>query len=232
MKRLFIIPLIVIALIFPARPMLPASAEGYTYAVADARDVWFYSARSEESKLFLMPYTYYVRVVERGLEYCAVEYLVDETPFRKVTGYCKTDKLTFVDFVPARPYLFREVTLTYTLEDSSSILGSGNFRTLQRTFVYYGLRYAGDRLFYYVLYDGVFDYVSAHVEPEYELNTDYLVPAVSDEIVAKPEEPAGGLTGVQIAMICIGCVALVAVAVFLLRGKRSPASELEAEPDF
>ena len=233
MKRLFIIPLIVIALIFSARPMLPASAEVGTYAVADAHDVWFYSSRSEESKLFLMPYTYYVRVVERGGEYCAVEYLVDEAPFRKVRGYCKTEKLTFVDFVPERPYLFRQVTLTYTLEDSSSILGSGNFRTVQRTFVYYGLRYAGDKLFYYVLLDGVFDYVSAREEPEYELNTDYLIPVVSEDPVVEPDpEPARGLTGVQIAMICIGCVALVAVAVFLLRGKPSHASDLEAEPDF
>ena len=231
MKRLFLFPLIVIVLILSARPMLPASAEGDVYAVADSRDVWFYSSRSEESKLFLLPYTYYVRVVEQGTEYCAVEYLVDEAPFRKLTGYCKTDKLTFVDFVPVRPYLFREVTLTYSLNDNSSVLGSGNFNTVQRTFVYYGLRYSGDRLFYYVLSDGVFDYVTAREEPEYELNTDYLVPAAPEEPDPEPD-PARGLTGVQIAMICIGCVALVAVAVFLLRGKPSPASELEAEPDF
>ena len=231
MKRLFIIPLIVIALIFSVPTALPASAEGDTYAVADSRDVWFYSARNDESKLFLLPYTYYVRVLEQGTEYSAVEYLVDEAPFRKLTGYCKTDKLTFVDFVPERPYLFREVTLTYSLDDSSSLLGSGNFYTVQRTFVYYGLRYAGSKMFYYVLSDGVFDYVSAREEPEYELNTDYLKPAVSEEPEPEPE-PARGLTGVQIAMICIGCVALVAVAVFLLRGKPSPASELEAEPDF
>ena len=45
------------------RPALAAHAEETTerYAVAAREDVWFYAAESEESGLFLIPYTYYVR---------------------------------------------------------------------------------------------------------------------------------------------------------------------------
>ena len=66
-------------------------------------DVWLYAEENEESGLFLLPYTYYVRVVERGEPFSAVVYGTDEAPYRAVKGYCKTELLTFVGFVPSAP---------------------------------------------------------------------------------------------------------------------------------
>lgn len=227
MKRIPLI-LLVFALLLPAASVR-ADAETARYAVADAQDVWFYAEPDEKSGLFLIPYTYYVRVLSEGPVYCAAEYLDDSPPYRKITGYCKRDKLTFVDFVPERPYLRRVVTLTYTLSDSPALgVGKGAFNAVSRDFVYYGACYAGTLLYWYVYADGIFDYVPAPEDLVYDLNTDYLVQAGP----AEPAEPAPeGLSPAHIAVICLLCVAAALLAVFILRGKK-PSPAPEEAPEF
>lgn len=201
------------------------------YAVADKRDVWFYSAENEESGLFLMPYTYYVKILRRGTVYCAVQYLDDAAPYKSVTGYCKTDDLTFVDFIPERPYLRREITITYNVESAGgTLMGKGAFSKLEKTFVYYGTSYLGTARFFYVYADGVFDYVPATQEILYDLNTDYLTPAAGEE-PADTEVPSEGLSGMQILIVCVAAVALAAIAVFVLRGKK-PTPAPQELPEF
>lgn len=210
-------------------PILRASAEeaGKTpaaevYAVAARNDVWLYTEENEESGLFLLPYTYYVRVLERGEEFSAVVYGEDAAPYRTVEGYCKTEMLTFVDFIPERPFLKLEVTVTYTVPGPSE-MGNGTFDEIERTFHYYGTSYLGTQRYFYVLSDGVFDYIPAARDVNYELNTDYLeetvAPAPDDP---SPEAEPAGLTGWQIAALTLGILAVAAIAFFVLRGKRSP----------
>lgn len=146
------------------RRRCPPPAEGSgEYAVA-LGEVWFYASADEEEKRFLLPETYYVRVLERGETYCTVEYLTDDAPYKKLLGYCRTDALTFVDFVPERPYLRRQITVTYTLPQTGD-LGTEDFLTVQRTFVYYGDRYEEDGLYLYVLSDNEFGYIPAEAPP-------------------------------------------------------------------
>lgn len=57
-----------------------ASPAAEVYAVAARNDVWLYAEENEESGLFLLPYTYYVRVEERGEEFSSVVYGTDEAP--------------------------------------------------------------------------------------------------------------------------------------------------------
>lgn len=203
----------------PAASSRPLAAETSTrYAVAADGNVWFYSRADENSRLFRIPYTYYVRVTAEGEPYAAVEYSEDMGQYRKLSGYCRTDALTFVDFIPERPFLFKEITLLYTLPQADA-LGGGKFSETERTFVYYGSRDEDGKLYYYVGADGEFDYVPAEGELSYDLNTDYL-PSPS------AEETESGLSPAGIAAICIACAAAVAVAVFVLRGKR-PHPEAE-----
>ncbi len=202
------------------------AAENARYAVAPTRDVWFYAGESDSSRLFLLPYTYYVRVVYEGSEYSAVEYLADDAPFRKIYGYCKTAALQFVDFIPERPYLRRELTLTYELANPSG-LGGGSLDRIERTAVYYGHTYDGGGLHFYVLSEGSFEYIAADKELEYELNTDYLT-----ETSAEPEPPIeeeSGLDTAGIIAICLVCLAAVAIAVFVLRGGRKGTGESERD---
>lgn len=196
------------------------------YAVADGEDVWFYAQESEESGLFLIPCTYYVRVLREGAYFTAVQYLEDVAPYKAVTGFCRTDRLTFVDFVPARPFLKLELKVTYTVDrPNGAALGGGAFDKVERTFLYYGTSYAGTARFYYVYADGVFDYVPAVQEIVYERNTDYLTD-VSGEAEG-PAEPESPLSPVQIAVICAACAAFLAIAVFVLRGKKAPSPQEE-----
>ena len=66
MKRLILLLPLLAALLFPAPPLTASAVDG-RYAVCE-QDVWFYAGASEEERLFLIPDTYYVRVLEEGEE--------------------------------------------------------------------------------------------------------------------------------------------------------------------
>lgn len=224
-----ILLLLMSVLLFPALPGATASAEEQPlYAVADSQNVWFYAAENEESGLFLLPYTYYVKILRRGTLYCAVEYLDDVAPYKSISGFCKTSDLLFVDFVPVRPFLKMQITVSYTVENTTGTwMGKGTFDKLQKTYVYLGTSYLGTARFYYVYADGVFDYVPATGEILFELNDDYLQSTggtggdVGDTPLENPV-PTAGLSGAQIAIVCLAAGALVVIAAFVLRGKKSP----------
>ena len=229
MKRLF--PLVVFALAAVCLPPVPvfgaSAAQTPRYAVAADEDVWFYTGESEDRKLFVLPYSYYVRVLERGDEYTSVEYLTDEAPYRKLLGYCKTDALTFVDFIPARPYLKLPVTVTYTLPESGEF-AEESFTSIQRTFLYYGSRVENGRLYLYVLEGDTFGFLPAAELPTFEYNDDFLTAADGEAGPAAPSTNAG-----QIVAVSIACAAAVALAVLLLRGKRRvPREEPRETPEF
>ena len=150
-----------------------------------------------------------------------MEYQTDDAPYKKILGYCRTDALTFVDFTPARPYLRKQITVTYTLPEAGD-LGSEDFTSVERTYVYYGDRYEGDQLYLYVLLEDTFGYLPADEVPAFERNTDYLQ-NVSGE--APPETEDGSANALQIVVIVLACVAAIAVAVILLRGKRPPREQ-------
>ena len=227
MKR-FILSLSLLVLIafslFHVPQSLPVQtrAESEVYAVATTADVWFYGSQNESDKLFCIPRTYYVKVVARGEQFSLCEYLKDNPPFQKVLGYCKSDSLTFVSFIPERPYLYREVTVEYVLPGAA--LGNGTFAGKRETFVYYGTRYEGGQLYFYVGKNGEFDYIPADEELVFDLNTDYLPPSDSPATLAKRSP----LSAVQIVLITLSAVAVLVVAIFVARGKRTaPPENLE-----
>ena len=222
MKRLLLLLPLLAALLFPAPPR-PVSATDGRYAVC-VQDVWFYAGENEEEKLFLVPDTYYVRVLEEGEIYSTVEYLTDDPPYKKLLGYCRTDQLLFVDFIPVRPYLRKQITVSYTLPGSGCL--DDAFSTVERTFVYYGDRYENGQLYLYVLLDGTFGYIPASAPPEYEHNTDYLTSTSGDgDEGTEPPSADEGIGATQIVVICLACAAAVAIVIILMRGKQKPGGE-------
>lgn len=222
MKRLLLLLPLLAVLLFPAPPR-PVSATDGRYAVC-VQDVWFYAGENEEEKLFLVPDTYYVRVLEEGEIYSTVEYLTDDPPYKKLLGYCRTDQLLFVDFIPVRPYLRKQITVSYTLPGSGSL--DDAFSTVERTFVYYGDRYENGQLYLYVLLDGTFGYIPASAPPEYEHNTDYLTSTSGDgDEGTEPPSADEGIGATQIVVICLACAAAVAIVIILMRGKQKPGGE-------
>lgn len=231
MKRIpFLIVTLLLLLLLPA-PALSASAAQEPYAYVPDGDVWFYAGETESSAVFLLPKTYYVRILSTGEQFCRVEYLTDDGLYRKVTGYCKTGDIIPVDYIPARPYLRKEITLSYSLPTAGGTgtgLG-GSFASVEKTFVYYGQRYDGAKLYYYVLSDGTFDYIPADGELAFELNTDYLDYIASQETSGGSGElvndPDAGMNAAVIVVICVACAAAVAVAVFVVKGKKAPVQD-------
>lgn len=214
-------------LAFPAAPQRTASAETTeeTYAVAERDGIWFYSEPLSEKGLFILPESYYVRVLSMGDPFCEVQYL-------NKTGYCKRSDLLFVDFVPVRPFLNYEYTLSYTMENGSFI-GSGALSSVERSVTFYGTFLHGTETYYYVYADGIYDYVPKTQEIIYEHNTDYLTPASSsDSGENTPASSSGRLSGVEIAVICAVCAACAVVALFVLRGKKPPVVHSEEQLDF
>lgn len=222
MKHLILLLPLLAALLFPAPPLAASAADG-RYAVCE-QDVWFYAGASEEERLFLIPDTYYVRVLEEGEVYSTVEYLVDDPPYKKLLGYCRTDQLLFVDFIPVRPYLRKQITVTYTLPEAGD-LGDDAFTSVERTFVYYGDRYESGQLYLYVLLDGTFGYIPADAPPEYEHNTDYLTATSGDGETDQTPAAESPVSATQIVVICLACGAAVAITIILMRGKRRQTDE-------
>ncbi len=228
MKRLFLAPALVLfalMLVLCPPPARAARADAPRYAVAADTNVWFYSAEGEEYKLFLLPETYYVRVLYKDDLYTAVEYLVNDAPYRKIMGYCRTEALTFVEFIPERPYLKRQITVSYTLPGAGG--GFGEFDSIERTFVYYGKRYENGQLYFYVLEGETFGFIPAEEELSFERNDDFLnVPAGPAETDPSEAPPSDASSVLQIVLILAVCGAAVVVAVLALRGKK-PANHEE-----
>ncbi len=218
MKRCILL-LVSLALVFaPAR--LPSHAEELRYAVAPDTNVWFYASESETDKLFLIPETYYVRVLSKGEVYSAVEYLVNDPPYKKLVGYCRTEALTFVDFIPARPYLKRCITVAYTLPGGGEL--GGGLSSIEKTFVYYGMRYQTGQLYFYVLSEeGTFGYIPAAEPLTFELNDDWLH-APSPPVSGEPEEPEEPSDVLEIVLIVIVLAGAVGLAVLVLHARKAP----------
>lgn len=226
---LLLLPLALCALSVPseAAAASPGPSDG-GYAVINARDVGFFEQPDENTLLFLLPYTYYVRVCGTEGDFTAVEYAADRAPYAALTGYCRTDELTFVDYVPRVPYLEQAMEITYSVQDNGGA-GTSSLLTVKKQAAFYGHRYLNGQLYCYVLCDGEFGRVAAERLPDYPLNTEY-----EDYLASLPPEQAngaengeGGLSAAAIVAICVGCVAVVAIAVFVARGKRPPAYDPE-----
>ena len=188
---------------------------------------FFYSAPNENSGLFLLPKTYYVRLLEYGMEYCKIEYLTEDSYTKKLLGYAKTNELTFVDYVPQRPYLYHYFEITSRIDDvenpSSSFLDQ-----IVMTCAYYGDYKVGSKTYCYVLRSGEFGYVPKPSRISFEENTEYAeylaskTPA-TDQENGKNAAKKNKSSPAQIAILVIVCLLVPLLAGLIIKPpKRSP----------
>ncbi len=201
-----------------------------TYAVAAMEGTYFYKSPSENSGLFIIPHTYYVKILNLGDPFCAVEYHTDEYPYQRVSGYCKKEELTFVDFVPARPYLNKQISVRYTLpEQEFSPSGSGSLDSVTVNYAFYGEFPVGSTTYHYVYGNGAFGYVPAQEKISYELNTDFIKDTATEE-AQPPATDSQEISGVTFLFLGALALSALVVAFFVLRGKKSvapPSEDLE-----
>lgn len=161
------------------RPFLPAfyvHADGETavYACIRSDDVYLYQKENSSSGMFILPYTYYVKILAEGIDYCYVQYQTDGASYKAVYGYCKTAELTFVDYIPKNPYLSYTVQATYYLDGAaSSFVTDSILSSVTLSYAYYGDYTVGSSVYHYVILDGKTGYLPKTAELSYELNTEY-----------------------------------------------------------
>ena len=201
-----------------------------SYACILQEDVFFYSERNEKRGLVLIPKTYYVKLLELAPDFCKIEYLYDDVYVQRLVGYAKTEELTFVDYVPKRPYLYKLLSVRYRLE-ADAVAVSSLFDEIEITCAYYGDYKIGSQVYCYVLRDGLFGYVPKPSAFTYEENGEYaawqeeqIKDVVGSDVITNetPSSPA------QIAILIALCLLVPVLAALILRPyKHQPFDEDE-----
>ena len=197
------------AILFLMAPLsLGNAAYVERYACILNDDVYFYPTETAEG-LFTLPKTYYVKVISEGKSFTAIEYLTDGEHTKRLVGYCRTEQLTFVDYIPVNPYLYATFDVTYTAERSDASDGMLNKITL--TCAYYGAYSIGSKEYAYVLQEGAYGYVPMPEDFSYPTNSEYAERHAKDEGQNDEARP------MQIAILIVLCLLVPLLAAIVLR---------------
>ena len=214
-------------------PAVRASADetlvADSYACILSDEAFFYSSRDEKRGVFLLPKTYYVKILEVDPEFCKIEYLYDDTYVQKLVGYAKTSDLTPVPYVPKRPYLYRLVEVHYTI-DGGNAQTSAFLDRITVTCAYYGDYQIGSETYSYILRDGSFGYIPKPTDLTFDINTEYAEWEAANAEQEKIEEvqPKEQASPAQIAILIALCLLVPVLAALILRpNKRSPYDQDE-----
>jgi hypothetical protein len=209
-----------------APPALLARAEpSYgSYAYVSTPNVYFYSNEPEPQRfgVFLLPMSYYVRILSLDGDYYRVEYLTDGTQTQKLTGYCKKSDVVPVDYYPSMPYLYLTLEVTYTIDGANK---NDPFSSVTFTCAYYGDFLQGTTRCCYVLRDGAFGYIPRPAALTYEYNSEY------DDRMGTTHPPTDTGTSplgpAQIVVIILLCLLIPGVAALILRPSKKQSYEDE-----
>ncbi len=195
-------------------------------------DVYFYNAPDDRRGLFLLPRSYYVKILEYGERYCKIEYLYDDAHTKKLIGYAETALLTPVDYTPKRPYLYYVFDVCYRIGDTQ-IDDSAFLTQITVSCAYYGDYTIGSETYCYVLRNDSFGYIpkpdnlSPPTNTEYEEYLSSLLPSdASNDSVSEPSSSSPA----QIAVLIAVCLLVPVLAALLL--KPSKRRDYDAEDSF
>lgn len=205
-------------------PSVPELSVG-GYACILSNSAYFYTEPDEKSGLFLLPETYFVKIVELGEPYTKIEYLYDDTKVKKLTGYAKSEQLTAVDFVPKRPYYYCLFNVHYRLD--GSIAGDTFLDEITVTCTYYGDYTVGSKTYCYVLQGEEFGYVPKPADLTIEKSTEYADNYTPPSTTPTPDENSNQAQPAQIAILIALCLLVPILAALILKPPRRPPYEPE-----
>ncbi len=198
------------------------------YACILYEDTFFYATPDESKGLFLLPVTYYVKLIAYGNEYSQVEYLYDDTQTQKLVGYVKTSQLTFVEYIPNRPYFYHVFELRYRIDEA--LLETSDFlNEITLTCAYYGDYKVGSKTYCYVLRGETFGYVPKPNTLLVERNNEYAEYLALQTSTTEPTTPAeeSNTSPLQIAILVALCLLVPVLAALILKPPRRPPYELD-----
>lgn len=194
---------------------LQAELTQQKYAYADlGSEVYFYSAKNEESSLFIIPQTYCVEILGTDSGWYYVKYAEDDGLYRALYGYCRMQDVVPIDTPLENLYLRMTVTVTYTTDSPNNMIPP--LENIEIPSAYYGAFTVGTTSCSYVLCGENFGYIPGSVI-NYPLNqlpsTDTLGPA----------DPTPVNTTFITAIVITGvAVAAIAILYFTGRNTRKP----------
>ena len=201
-----------------------ASPKPGDYACILEDETFFYAVPEEKRGVFLLPKTYYVRLVEYGEIYCKIEYLTDDTHVKKLTGYAKTEQLTFVEYVPERPFLVYVFDVKYQISETDKT-DSSFLTQLTVTCAYYGDYNVGSETYCYVLRGEEFGYIPKPETLQFEENTEYADYVQAQEETKQssalssesPTDNNSGMSPWQIVILVALCLLVPVLAALILK---------------
>ncbi len=217
--------------LFPLRlPQTRATAAGAGYACVLYEDTYFCAAPDEGEGLFILPVTYYVKILNYGKDYCQVEYLYDGERVQRLVGYARTSLLTFVDYTPTLPYYYYTFQLRYLVDGETEGKSDPDFLDeITLTCAYYGDYKVGSKTYCYVLRGSSFGYVPKPAGLTVPENTEYAdrltqPPDGETESSTKTETPS---SPAQIAILVALCLLVPLLAALILKSPRKPPYDVE-----
>ena len=194
-------------------------------------NAFFYSAPDEQRGLFLLPPTYYVRVLDYGVDFCRVEYLYDDTDSKRLVGYAKTSDLTFVEYIPKRPYFYYVFEISYRIENGG-LQDSAFLNEITLSCTYYGDYLIGSKTYCYVLRGGSFGYVPKPITLSVTPNKEYeewlaaqIPPQSEGSSDTSPDKEKS--SPAQIAILVALCLLIPVLAALILKPPRRPPYETD-----
>lgn len=196
----------------PAPRHLAAHAESAVYARAETTTAYLCTQPASEYAIFALPYTYCVEITGEQGDWYKVKYAEDFGIYRAVQGYCLKSSLKILEEKPATVYLYKQISVTYTVDVPSTSLPVLGEITVSAA--YYGAYYQGPAAYSYVLCDGSFGYIPG-ANDDYPLN---VIPEKDPptEDTEKTESDAGKI----VAAVIFGVVAVGALALLILGNRK------------
>ncbi len=205
-----------------------AAPESGSYACILEERTYLYATADETRGLFILPATYYVKLLEYGEYYCRVEYLYDDAQTKKQTGYVKTPLLTFVNYQPQTPYFHHVFTVSYRMETGQTN-ATDVLDEITVACTYYGDYRIGEKEYCYVLQGESFGYVPKPADlvvPKNEEYAAYLASLQESSLDATPVEEEKS-SPAQIAILVALCLLVPLLAALILKPPRRPPYETD-----
>lgn len=215
MKFLFALLACLAAICLPA-PRIVRAEESAGYARVVNENVYFYAQADAGSGLFVLPRTYFVRITGEAGNYYAAEY---RTGSAALSGYCLKAEVDPVGYVPETPFLDYRTEVTFETGGAEGLPSDFITRyTVPADF--YGTFPYGSATYYYVALNGTYGYVPETACPplDYPLNTEHM----QEETPPAETPQSGGMSAVNVVLICALSVAAIGAVYFLFRPAKTP----------
>ena len=208
-------------------------------------DAFLYTDADCTDKLFQLPHTYYVKLLECDST-CKVMYCYEDYDYaRGIIGYVKREHLTFVDQPPTGksfPNIFPEFegNGTFYKNNRFDSFYSASDTAAGSDCFFYGFYTRGAQRFCYVLHGGKLGYYSA------DLFKDFTLPTHSDPMPTVKEPPeqtdqsissTGSSAGVlstdtgKTIFIAVTCIIAICAVYLIFLPKKSPQSSSDDDEE-